>query len=82
MIFLTLLQEKMDFDCTIKNLVWNRSLIYWKINRWFHDIPPFRVTETGMKQFPSQPVSFITTQCCTCRDKQPWNSIVFAIYKW
>ena len=31
----------------------------------------FRLSDTGMEQFPSQPVSFITTQCCVCGDKQP-----------
>ena len=58
--FILSLQEQTDFDCVILNL----CLIYrnFKMKRGLHDSPRFRLSDTGMEQFPSQHISFITTQ--------------------
>ena len=62
--------KKTDFDCAIKNLVLNVSLIYRKMNRELHDIPRFRLSDTGMEKFPSKPISL--SQQLSYRDVTCW----------
>ena len=39
-------KEKTDFDSVTENLIFNLSLIYWKMNRGLHDIPQSRLSDT------------------------------------